>query len=46
MTHRIEEYIALRRKNFDEGIQKVLKKYGLKQWVTYKNLERAREQND
>lgn len=32
-----EEYAKLRRKNFNEGIQKLLAKYKIKSWITYKN---------
>jgi len=34
-----EEYDKLRRKNFNEGIKKLLAKYHLKQWMTYKNKQ-------
>jgi glycosyltransferase involved in cell wall biosynthesis len=37
------EYAKLRQKNFKECKSKLLKKYNIKKWVSYKNLDRAKE---
>lgn len=43
MTDRPDDYSVLRRINFNEGINKVKKKYGIKSWVSYKNKENSKK---
>jgi glycosyltransferase involved in cell wall biosynthesis len=42
MSERPTEYSKLRKQNFKEGIKKLKEKYNISDWVTYKNLERAK----
>jgi len=42
-TDRPNEYAQLRKTNFDNGIKYLRDKWNIKGWVSYKNLERAKE---
>jgi glycosyltransferase involved in cell wall biosynthesis len=43
MTDRPDEYAKFRKQNFNEGIKKLREKYNISGWVTYKNLQRAKD---
>jgi glycosyltransferase involved in cell wall biosynthesis len=43
MTDRPDEYAKFRRINFNEGIKKLREKYSISGWISYVNLERAKE---
>lgn len=42
-TERPDEYAKFRKQNFNEGIKKLREKYNISGWVSYKNLDRAKE---
>ena len=42
MNDRPDEYANMRRKNFNEGLAYLRKKYSMTGWVSYKNLDRAK----
>jgi hypothetical protein len=42
-TDRPNEYAKLRKQNFNEGIKKLREKYRISGWISYVNLERAKE---
>lgn len=43
MTDRPEEYAKLRRKNFNDGMEKLKEKYHISGWISYKNIEQAKD---
>lgn len=43
MTERPKQYADFRKKNFDEGMQNLRKKYKIAGWISYKNLEQAKK---
>lgn len=45
LTERPNEYSSLRQKNINDGRKYLQKLLGIKKWVIYKNLDRAKEQN-
>ena len=43
MADRPNEYAKIRKENFDNGIKYLREKWNIKGWVSYKNLDRAKE---
>lgn len=44
-TDRPTEYAKYRKEHFDNGVRYLMKKYNIKHWIKYVNLERAKETN-